>query len=79
MYVANKMAILAGLTILAVCSVVSSRTYTALDEYVWRPDDSYRWELIRTERGENATCTFYILNLISQSWYPGMINTLFCI
>ena len=57
-------------SLLTLGAIARSRDTTPLDEYVWWPDDSYRWELIQTQRGEE--CTFYTLFLISQTWYPGI-------
>jgi len=55
-------------SLLALGAIAECRQDTPLDEYVWRPDDSYRWELIQTQRGNAAT--FYTLFMISQTWYP---------
>lgn len=39
---------------------------TALDRYVAKPDDSYKWELVRTIPGDGYTG--YVLDLTSQTW-----------
>ncbi|MEO8026078.1 MAG: PhoPQ-activated pathogenicity-related family protein [Bryobacteraceae bacterium] len=39
---------------------------TALDKYVWTPDPSYKWELVKTIPGQGYTG--YILDLTSQTW-----------
>jgi PhoPQ-activated pathogenicity-related protein len=39
---------------------------TALDEYVAKPDASFRWKQVETIEG--IGCTAYILDLTSQSW-----------
>ena len=39
---------------------------TALDRYVAKPDDHFKWELVKTEKEEGLTS--YTLNMISQQW-----------
>lgn len=39
---------------------------TALDRYVKKPDASYRYEVVRTTRGEGYTT--YVIDLTSQTW-----------
>ena len=44
----------------------ATRNRTALDRYVFAPDPNYRYELVNTVRGTNATT--YVLDLTSQQW-----------
>ena len=39
---------------------------TALDAYVYKPDPSYKWELVGTYPGDGQTT--YVLNMTSQTW-----------
>lgn len=39
---------------------------TALDSYVYKPDPSYKWELVGTYPGDGQTT--YVLNMTSQTW-----------
>jgi len=39
---------------------------TALDEYVARPDSTYRYELVRTVHSDDGAG--YVLNMVSQTW-----------
>jgi PhoPQ-activated pathogenicity-related protein len=43
-----------------------TRTETALDRYVAKPDSSYKWELAKTIPGRGVTA--YVLNVTSQNW-----------
>ncbi len=40
-----------------------------LCDYVWAPDDHYKYELIETQRG--VAVTLYTLNMTSQKWFDG--------
>lgn len=41
---------------------------TPLDDYVNKPDPSYKYDILQTERGSNYTT--YYLNMTSQTWKP---------
>ena len=43
-----------------------TRTETALDRYVAKPDSSYKWELAKTIPGQGVTA--YVLSVTSQNW-----------
>ncbi|MDX1383385.1 MAG: PhoPQ-activated protein PqaA family protein, partial [Thermoanaerobaculia bacterium] len=65
----SSTAILATLVV----SFAAGAAETALDRYVRKPDDSYRWELARTLEGEHEgrAYTAWVLELTSQTWRPG--------
>ena len=39
---------------------------TALDEYIAKPDSSYRWEVVNVIDGEGYTA--FIVDMVSQTW-----------
>ncbi len=49
-----------------VVSAWAQSAKTPLDEYVHRPDPSYRWKVVRTARDGNLTV--FVVDMISQSW-----------
>ena len=63
---------------LALCllvAVAADYPPTALDEYVWKPDDNYKWEYMGPEYdmeghsiGGKASWKGYVLNVTSQRW-----------
>jgi hypothetical protein len=59
---ATAMSMAIGLVMLAI--VASS---TPLDDYVNKPDPAYKWSDIGV-RQRGPACTFYVLNMTSQSW-----------
>ncbi len=42
---------------------------TPLDDYVYKPDDHYRYEILRRYKPEGYT--LYVLNMTSQKWLNG--------
>ena len=41
---------------------------TPLDEYVWREDLTYSWELLEDVTTEDEFTTQYVINMTSQTW-----------
>jgi PhoPQ-activated pathogenicity-related protein len=54
------------IVLMAIAQHVVAGTPTALDEYVAKPDASYKWSLVKTIPGHSYTG--YVLDLTSQSW-----------
>ena len=46
---------------------------TPLDEYVAKPDPSYKWQEIA--RYDVEGCTIHIVNMTSQSWMNGKVTS----
>jgi len=58
--------IVAGTAAPATAADATKPHRTALDDYVNKPDDSYKWEIIRTHsRGDYKV---FVLHLVSQTW-----------
>ncbi len=57
---------LSVLFIFSVAVVADEPAKTALDEYVAKPDPSYRWELVETVEGPGHTT--FVVDLTSQTW-----------
>ena len=55
------------LAVLATLLLVGGRG-TPLDDYVNKPDPSYKYDVLHSERGTNYTT--YYLNMTSQTWKP---------
>ena len=50
----------------------SKYPWTELDEYVWRPDDNFKWSVISeedyTDPDGDGTAKFVVLNVTTQAW-----------
>ena len=58
--------------VLATLLLVGGRG-TPLDDYVNKPDPSYKYDVLHSERGTNYTT--YYLNMTSQTWKPSMSSS----
>jgi len=54
------------IAVVLAASVGSAAFATALDDYVARPDASYRYNVVKTIKGQGFTA--YVLDMVSQSW-----------
>src|SRR4051794_17450811 len=67
----SKMLVKSVALMAAICLVVVSAT--PLDDYVNKPDNTYKWEMINSVRGLNFTA--YNIKLTSQTWMnPSVVS-----
>ena len=71
LFVSRMRAGLAALVLVAALPLIAAET--ALDRYVKKPDDTYKYELVRTIPGQGYTT--YVIDLTSQTWRtPAEVN-----
>jgi len=60
-------------TLIGITAAVDWDTKTPLDDYVNRPDDTYKWEYLAEY--DNEGCVVYVVNMTSQTWKDDTITT----
>lgn len=65
-----QLCLIALISTLLLITVNAEFDKRAIDEYVWRPDSNYKWELVSSWKGKWGLkgYTGYRLNLTSQAW-----------